>query len=149
MSASLDLARRAVACRKWRWMPGMLDAARGRVAEVVDIEDMHDGRERQMALVVPSEGPQRVGPPRAVRSYFIEQLDAPDLDDPATLGCLENALVPEAWGGDVFVSVDTHRVPDGRIRTVVIIDSDGEQDPGEWAAWSKAEALVAALEAAP
>jgi hypothetical protein len=38
----------------------MLDAARGRVVEVVDIEDMHDGRERQMALVVPSEGPQRV-----------------------------------------------------------------------------------------
>ena len=60
MSASLDLARRAVACKWWRWMHGMLDAARGRVVEVVDIEDMHDGRERQMALVVPSEGPQRV-----------------------------------------------------------------------------------------
>jgi len=24
MSADLDLARRAVACPRWRWMPGML-----------------------------------------------------------------------------------------------------------------------------
>lgn len=72
----------------------------------------------------------------------------PDLDDPATLGCIENALLPEAWGGDVFVSIDTHLTRDGRVRTVVIVDADGEPEPGEWAATSKAEALVLSLESA-
>jgi len=65
----LDLARRAVACKGWRWMPGMrwwTEDDRGR------LDDFQ---------------PEYMGRPH----------DAlPDLTDPATLGCLL-ALVREAW----------------------------------------------------
>jgi hypothetical protein len=66
----LDLGLRAVACKGWRWMPGMrwwTDDDRGRLD---DFQPEYMGR-----------------PPDAL----------PDLTDPATLGCLL-ALVREAWG---------------------------------------------------
>jgi hypothetical protein len=65
-----DLARRAVACKAWRWMPGMRwwsDDDHGR------LDDFQ---------------PEYMGRPA----------DAlPDLTDPATVGCLL-ALVRKAWG---------------------------------------------------
>jgi hypothetical protein len=68
----LDLSRRAVACKGWRWMPGMrwwTEDDRGR------LDDFQ---------------PEYMGRPH----------DAlPDLTDAATLGCLL-ALVREAWGQD-------------------------------------------------
>ena len=63
------LPRRAVACRGWRWMPGMAfcDGAEvWRVTSAQHAETIHADR-------------------------------TPDLTDPATLGCLL-ALVREAWG---------------------------------------------------
>ena len=70
------LSRRAVACRGWRWMPGMrwwTDDDRGR------LDDFQ---------------PEYMGRPT----------DAlPDLTDPATLGCLL-ALVREAWVQDDLVA---------------------------------------------
>jgi hypothetical protein len=66
----IELARRAVACPKWRWMPGMrwwTEDDRGRLD---DFQPEYMGR-----------------PPDAL----------PDLTDPATLGCLLS-LVREAWG---------------------------------------------------
>jgi hypothetical protein len=54
----LDLARRAVACKGWRWMPGMLTTEGMRVV----VRCFNDDNE-------PDD-------------------DIPDLTDPATLGCL-------------------------------------------------------------
>ena len=74
-----DLARRAVACKGWRWMPGMLAGDRDRV---VYVDSGLDG-----ALVscgCPS-GPD-----------WMPEGALPDLSDPATLGCLL-ALVREAY----------------------------------------------------
>lgn len=66
------LSRRAVACRGWRWMPGMrVMPAGGMVAAPLRLTDDYDW-------------PHDLG------------LRLPDLSDPATLGCLL-ALVREAW----------------------------------------------------
>jgi len=71
--AQVELAKRAVACRGWRWMPGML---------ALPPEGMISTPAR---LTEESDWPHDVG------------LRLPDLTDPATLGCLL-ALVREAWG---------------------------------------------------
>jgi len=68
------LARRAVACKGWRWMPGM----RWIVIRAAPLED-YAGRIAELGRRVP-DGP-----------------GLPDLTDPATVGCLL-ALVREAWG---------------------------------------------------
>lgn len=88
----IDLARRLVACRGWRWMPGMLwsigpqpgwvRASTGRVLSAHE-----DG------------GP--VGAPRSC---------LPDLTDPATAGCLLAMLgrpttLPAPWVSDWHAGV--------------------------------------------
>jgi hypothetical protein len=70
----------------------------------------------------------------------------PDLTDPATLGCLL-ALVREAWG-DPYASVGTAGHDNGEEGWVVIACSP----TSKWSfcdSKTEAEALVAALEAAP
>jgi len=67
----------------------------------------------------------------------------PDLDDPATLGCIEHGLLPEAWGPGCRISARWH----GGLGSVrVYVEGKAvfsiESVP-------KAEALVAALAAAP
>ena len=69
----LDLARRAVACKGWRFMGGML------VSDAI--------------------GKQRIYDDVAGEPYWSADGWLPDLTDPATLGCLL-ALVREAWGPD-------------------------------------------------
>ena len=114
------LARRLVACPRWRWMPGMLwsigpqpgwvRASTGRVLSALE-----DG-----------------GPVRAPRSCL------PDLTDPATLGCLAS-LVREAWSGLVVISLGAGWW------SVQTNFKDWDQDNTK----SFVDALVAALEAAP
>ena len=67
----LDLARRAVACTGWKWLPGMLAVTSNGVVGF---------RVADSAVV----------PPTCL-------VGLPDFTDPATLGCLL-ALVREAWG---------------------------------------------------
>jgi hypothetical protein len=65
----LDLARRAVACREWRLLPGMRRLSGYRITK----EDLADEPQFRPSDILP------------------------DLTDPATLGCLLH-FVREAWG---------------------------------------------------
>ncbi len=117
--AKVNLARRAVACKRWRWMPGML---------TIDGDRMSD---RDIDVDV------RIG---------LYDGALPDLDDPATLGCLL-ALVREAWG-DVRIVCEWHARERGSIVTgAVTSGTRGAMLP--FTGGHEAEALVAALEAAP
>jgi hypothetical protein len=110
--SALDLAQRAVACKGWRWMPGMLATAR-------------DGKAWRLWSAR--------GSGRAVLPY---------LEDPATLGCLL-ALVREAWG----VPTLTTNYVDHMDQVAWAVDDTKGRPMGYGA--TEAEALVAALEAAP
>ena len=145
-----DLGRRAVACKHWRWMPGMLlqwrtssgVVYRGRVCNIEEPDAVWcEGRE------------DRFDWPELPKCW-------PDLSDPATLGCLL-ALVREAWGSDewsrsvvpVFNGIDAW--------TVGCLDMQGRKAPRllflvnkincmpVGIGSSEAGALVIALEAAP
>jgi hypothetical protein len=130
----IDLARSAVACDHWRWMPGMLwwtKAARGRLDDF---------------------------PPE----YMRHPANAlPDLSDPATLGCLL-ALVREAWRCPTIYVRRSHvrRTSDNEFGWEVCdlwLDEEAcralgltrQGSVGCWGHKSEAEALVFALVNAP
>jgi len=117
-----ELARRAVACKRWRWMPGMLTADGVRVIGLY------------------ATGKMAGYTPNSNRFYFVDG-SIPDLTDPATLGCLL-ALVREAWGQGVYL------LPDGGWYVKGARLQDGSTIGLGICATSEAEALVAALEAA-
>jgi len=75
-----DLSKRAVACKGWRWMPGMLDTTGRRFIEYADCGEA-------AWLWVADDGCE----------WLPVEGRLPDLTDPATLGCLL-ALVREAYG---------------------------------------------------
>ena len=119
----IELGKRAVACPKWRWTPGML--AKGLRVVSVNAEyrylHVHPG-----SLQLPAEG------------YTL-----PDLSDPATVGCLL-ALVREAWGEPkAYVAARG----EGLDLWAVCLPQPRADRFGHGA--TEAEALVAALESAP
>jgi hypothetical protein len=118
-----ELARRAVACKRWRWMPGML-SDRGLRVTRCDRDGYVVGYYADL-------------------SYIAEcvQGSLPDLTDPATLGCLL-ALVRRSWGQGVYL------LPDGGWYVKGARLQDGASIGLGICATSEAEALVAALEAA-
>jgi len=121
---NIELAKRAVACKRWRWMPGMLVIAEGysslRLAEEV------------IAFV------WRGWPIQEADAVVLQSDCLPDLDDPATLGCLL-ALVREAYGFRLWLASSR----DGGMWYVDA--ASGALAHGK----TEAKALVAALEAAP
>lgn len=120
-----DLGRRAVACKWWRWMPGMRWVAPRTGAA---------GRVRDTGFRVPDP----------------EWGILPDLTDPATLGCLL-VLVREAWRiADLApqeCSMPARRRMGWAFRGRFVRESELARMVG--LVDSEAEALVAALEAAP
>ena len=125
-----QLERRVIACKRWRWMPGMLSNKDLRVTRCDD-DGYVVGYYENM-------------------SYIAECVSGstPDLTDPATLGCLL-ALVREAWGPEASVSVNISsfwavggaRIQKGKSAGHTI-------NLGIWKL-TEVEALVAALEVAP
>jgi hypothetical protein len=127
-----ELAKRAVACKHWRWMPGM---------------SISDGLLHDRICTAWEDGKLEV------RDMYIHDASEwlPDLTDPATLGCLL-ALVREAYKERCLNAVCLSDTPDGQLWGVrsygralgtYMLPSDPEDGPTE------AAALVAALEAAP
>ena len=116
------LARRAVACPRWRWMGGMR---------------WIDNRPPPLEPIA-----LRVADNRPRDGWDVPRHVLPDLTDPATLGCLL-ALVRKAWW-DPYLVVRWS----GHDWRVVRTD-------GSVSCWTvargatEAEALIAALEAAP
>ena len=134
----IEISKRAVACRGWQWMPGMLAALDG------------IGGDYRARVCRADNGlfwSDATPLPYALASYV------PDLTDPATVGCLL-ALVREAyrdesklWDGHVEVHLD-HRI----LFFVVSFrhDASGALVEDTLATGgTEAEALVAALESAP
>lgn len=133
----VELGRRAVACGHWRWMPGAVDQ-HGRRVLAVEVDEAGGCR-----LHYASEA-GRWWLPLDLWSRGVGGVEAvPDFDDAATKGCLVQ-LVREAWDDPML-----HAEP---------------EPDGSWMAWfrvtprvghragggtTEAEALVAALEAAP
>lgn len=123
------LGRRAVACPRWRWMPGM------------------------RSLVGPGRAPYRYvtneyAPPEGEDVGFSDPI-VPDLSDPATLGCLLH-LVREAHGDGDTVAFVAHS--DGSPKKWCVdvgVDPDFFDERKYVYRSTEAEALVAALEAAP
>jgi hypothetical protein len=128
--AIIELSRRAVACKGWRWMPGMLTDSK--FARVVAV-DSDTG-----APCATEEGASE-------DDCYAVWMDGvpvlPDLSDAATIGCLL-ALVREAWEQDDLGACRF----DGRW-CAEVTPQEGQHHAfyGD----TEAEALVAALEAAP
>lgn len=153
----IDLARRAVACKGWRWMAGM-----------TAIPLSHE-RERWLLCWCEEDGSEAGGYqttggkwwgiatsdlPMVLREGWV-----PDLTDPATLGCLL-ALVREAWGDPRIHSAPGLYAHDAAPEYRYQIAHWHVYSPGPYnalteppkcsvTALTEAGALVKALEAAP
>lgn len=116
-----ELGRRAVACKHWRWMDGMLIQPLNSRTAVIEEEYIHD------------------------RGWSAKRRKwddlHPDLSDPATIGCLL-ALVREAWGQD---DMSAFRY---KSRWCVEHTPEGSRCSAFYGE-TEAEALVSALKAAP
>ena len=131
-----ELAERAIACRYWRWMPGMRAMHPAwqdfRVAHV-GLTGMHGVA--RYASPVWGERVDLLYLPVPTSSEVL-----PDLTDPGTLGCLL-ALVRGAWGDPLMQIMNAGGGWVGFRPAPIWTDKEGTYE-------TEAEALVAALEAA-
>jgi hypothetical protein len=128
-----ELAKRLVKCKHFRWMEGMLSVYwQGDRRWVWRLNEQDD--------------------------HLSDSDSFPDLTDPATIGCLLH-LVRAAWGDDSACSRGVYYLPEGWSWSVTRSHLSDEEPPGHNSLWkwylrdaqyaTEAEALVAALEAAP
>lgn len=123
---STEVANRAVACKGWRWMPGMLTVGGARVGHTSGGSGYVHTWEEDPGCVVETSG-------------YLTAADLPDLTDAATVGCLL-ALVREVWGDNTHA--ERWFVGPG---WSVWLEAENNERTGA----TEAEALVAALESAP
>ena len=129
MTDEIELARRAVACDGWRWMPGMLTDcglvvyAHDHCSPYLMGVRLDDTRVRPECLAIPHDA-------------------LPNLTDPATLGCVL-ALVREVWG-DPLICTAVDNTGAGWW-----VEGWADKRPDSNLHDTEAAALVAALEAAP
>ena len=120
----IDLARRAVACKHWKWLGGT-------------------------SVVCPAAHDGATGYTFRVEStcHVLNRGEYPDLTDKATLGCLL-ALVREAWNEDYVSTRYSEYVEGGEWDVPVRVQNKGYRTVVFFKGATEAEALVAALEAA-
>jgi hypothetical protein len=123
------LGRRAASSKHWHWIPGMLSTAGDRVLCVIDGELVIDNIDLTDFERVPCS---------LARINW-----APDLTDAATRGCIVH-LLQEANGPTVFLAMMENRWYVGEYCQINMADRAITQLFA-----TEAEALVAALEAAP
>lgn len=127
------LGARAVACKCWRWMPGMkLDAE----SETYRLTYIYMDELDEVRPIL--EAPDGWGWPRKGSGWL------PDLDDHATLGCIEHGLLPEAWPG-----CDIRLSKCGQVVKLVVFEASSIEPVFCIADVPLTEALLLALEASP
>jgi hypothetical protein len=122
----IEIARAFVACGHWRWMPGMLTGTGYRALRV--------DSDLTWGVCQDEQTDQEPWP------FAYDWL--PDLDDPATLGCVRRVVV------DVWRCVDWDLAQAGSTRWHFgFVTPEGEDF--EFQGSTEAEALLRALQAAP
>lgn len=127
----IDLSHRVVACKSWRWLPGMRASWIGMDTGWRILSHSDSWYEAEGIRDSLPGGPTNL----------------PDLTDPATIGCLL-VLVREVWE-DPTASTAATREADGKRGWVMDCWDPKSPLNGIGPFQSEAEALVAALEVAP
>ena len=144
MTDMKELGRRAVACPRFRWMPGM--RAIGKYPNPVrthnfgeNVQDLDDMEAADTFLLWQQ--------PIIHGDHGYDGPYLPDLSDPATLGTM-TALVREAWGDPRLVAIYCEAAHPGQSEGWAVQTADNRLPVAGGDYGSEAEALVAALEAA-
>ena len=137
-----DLARRAMACKGWRWLKGMSD----------NDGDLFFGggcwASEEINAAINAERIRLDSPDELPAGYFSSSTPAlPDLSDPATVGCLLS-LVREAWSNPHIYTVATPSTLPNE-RWLMACGNTRLPYHLRRGFFTEIEALVAALEAAP